>query len=162
MESINLTPIIEALILLVAAIVTSKVIPWINARTTNEQQTYLRATIKTLVFAAEQLYGSGTGKEKLDYVEKSLKERGFSVDRAAIEAAVRENFGGNANANNDLLIESEDIVDLNIDHWSIELLQDFCLDNGIDTEGCVTHDDYVKAVRGGMKDTEPPVLGGAE
>ena len=50
----------------------------------------MTATVRTLVYAAEQLYGAGKGAEKLDYVIKELEARGFTVDRAAIEAAVAE------------------------------------------------------------------------
>ena len=89
---IDLTPIINAAILLLASIVTYKVIPWIQAKTTNEQQTMLRATIKTLIFAAEQIYGAGHGEEKLQYVEQMLVEKGFTVDIDEIEAAVKEHL----------------------------------------------------------------------
>lgn len=88
--NIDLTPILQAVIGLLAALVTYKLVPWIKARTTTEQQAFLNATVKTLVFAAEQLYGAGKGEDKLDYVVSELHERGFTVDRAAIEAAVRE------------------------------------------------------------------------
>lgn len=87
---IDLTLIIEAIIALLAAIVTYKVIPWIKARTTNEQQAMLRATIKTAVFAAEQLYGAGNGIAKMDYAVEYLQKRGFTADRAEIEAIVGE------------------------------------------------------------------------
>ena len=39
--------------------------------------------------AAEQLYGSGKGQEKLNYVEAELERRGYQVDSAAIGASVR-------------------------------------------------------------------------
>lgn len=90
--NIDLTPIIQAIIALLAAVVTYKLIPWIKAKTTNEQQALLSATVKTLVFAAEQLYGAGNGDEKLDYVVKQLETKGFTADRAVIEAAVKENL----------------------------------------------------------------------
>lgn len=87
---IDLTPIFEAILALLAALVTYKLIPWIKARTTAEQQSLLAATVKTLVYAAEQLYGAGKGTEKLDYVISELEKRGFTADRAAVEAAVAE------------------------------------------------------------------------
>lgn len=91
---IDLTPIFEAILALLAALVTHKLIPWIKARTTAEQQSLLTATVKTLVYAAEQLYGAGKGAEKLDYVVAELEKRGFSVDRAAIEAEVKKLVSG--------------------------------------------------------------------
>lgn len=87
---IDLTPIINAIIALIAAIIAHKVIPWIKARTTNEQQAMLRATVKTLVFAAEQIYGAGKGAEKLSFVALRLREQGYTVDPVEIEAAVGE------------------------------------------------------------------------
>lgn len=87
---IDLTPIFEAILALLAALVTYKLIPWIKSKTTAEQQALLTATVKTLVYAAEQLYGAGKGAEKLDYVISELEKRGFTADRAAIEAAVAE------------------------------------------------------------------------
>ncbi len=90
---IDLTPIFEAILALLATLVTYKLIPWIKARTTAEQQSLLAATVKTLVYAAEQLYGAGKGAEKLDYVIAELEKRGFTADRAAIEAAVKEQLG---------------------------------------------------------------------
>lgn len=88
--NIDLTDIIQAVIALLAALVTYKLIPWIRNRTTAEQQALLSATTKTLVYAAEQLYGAGKGAEKLDYVIAGLEKRGFTADRDAIEAAVAE------------------------------------------------------------------------
>lgn len=90
--NIDLTPIIQAVIALLAALITAKVIPWIKARTTNEQQRYISATIKTLVFAAEQLYGAGNGDQKMAYVVGRLEEKGFTVDVDDIEAAIKENM----------------------------------------------------------------------
>ena len=90
--NIDLTPIIQAIIALIAAIITAKVIPWIKARTTNEQQAMLAATVKTLVFAAEQIYGAGNGEAKMDYVVEHLDDLGYTVDKNLIEATIRENL----------------------------------------------------------------------
>ena len=88
--NIDLTPIFQAIIALLAALVTYKLVPWIKARTTESQQALLSAAVKTLVYAAEQLYRAGKGAEKLDYVIVGLEKRGFTADRDAIEAAVAE------------------------------------------------------------------------
>ena len=89
-DIIDLTPIIEALIGLLAALITYKLIPLIQAKTTAEQQGMLKATVRTLVFAAEQINGAGAGKEKLKYVKPPLQKQGVDVDVNQIEAAVRE------------------------------------------------------------------------
>ena len=88
--NIDLTPIFQAVIALLAAIVTYKLIPCIKSRTTSEQQAMLTATVRTLVYAAEQLYGAGRGAEKLDYVIKQMEARGYTADRDEIEAAVSQ------------------------------------------------------------------------
>lgn len=88
--NIDLTPIFQAIIALLAALVTYKLVPWIKSKTTAEQQALLSATVRTLVYAAEQLYGAGKGAEKLDFVVGELEKRGFTADRAEIEAAVAE------------------------------------------------------------------------
>lgn len=90
MPTIDLTTIINAIIALLAALVTYRLIPWIKARTTAEQQAQLKAAIKIAVFAAEQIYGAGRGDEKMDYALRWLREQGFSVDSRQVEAAVAE------------------------------------------------------------------------
>lgn len=90
--NINLTPIFQAIIALIASLITYKLIPLIRSKTNANQRTLLNATIRTLVFAAEQLYGAGNGKDKLRYVSNELLKRGFIVDVAAIEGAVKELF----------------------------------------------------------------------
>lgn len=102
--NIDLTPIIQAVIALIAALITSKLIPWIKAKTTNEQQAMLRATVKTLVFAAEQIYGAGNGEAKLEYVAEMLREKGFEYDRIEVEAAVKEHL------NNFIVIPEEGVA----------------------------------------------------
>lgn len=87
---INITPIIEAFIGLLATLVTVKLIPWIQARTTAQQQEMLRAAVSVAVYAAEQIYGAGKGKEKLMYVKGKLAQKGYHVDIDEIEAAVRD------------------------------------------------------------------------
>lgn len=92
LDVINLTPIVEAIIVLLGALITRRLLPMIKAKTSAEYQKKMLAVIDILVFAAEQLYGAGHGEEKLQYVEEELRERGFEVDRAAIEAAVYESI----------------------------------------------------------------------
>jgi|LSQX01.1.fsa_nt_gb lipopolysaccharide export LptBFGC system permease protein LptF len=87
---IDLTPIFQALIALLASVITIKVIPWIKARTTSQQQEMLRAAVSVAVYAAEQLYGAGKGHEKLMYVKGQLARKGFHVDVDEIEAAVQD------------------------------------------------------------------------
>lgn len=88
LPGIDLTPLFQALIGFLAALVTYKLIPWIKARTTAQQQDLLRAAVSVAVYAAEQIYGAGNGKDKLLYVKGQLAKKGYHVDIDEIEAAV--------------------------------------------------------------------------
>ena len=88
--AIDLTPIFQSILGILAALITHKLIPWIQARTSAQQQEMLRAAVLVAVYAAEQLYGAGQGKEKLLYVKGQLAKKGYHADVDEIEAAVRE------------------------------------------------------------------------
>lgn len=89
--NIDLTTIINAIIGLMAALITYRLIPWIKAKTTNEQQAYIRALVKAGVYAAEQVYKTeGMGQKKMEYVKAFLKQHGFDVNITEVEAAVAE------------------------------------------------------------------------
>ena len=88
--NIDLSAIIQAVIGLLAALITYRVLPWIKSKTNIEQQTVMHIAVRTLVFAAEQIFGKGKGTEKLEYVKDRLIEKGFDIDVDAIEAAVLE------------------------------------------------------------------------
>ena len=90
MSTINLTPIIQALIALFAALITYRLIPYIKSKTTGEQQEQLRAAVRVAVYAAEQIFGAGHGAEKMDYALAWLREQGYEIDSREIEAAVGE------------------------------------------------------------------------
>ena len=90
MDTINLTPIIQAIIALLAALITYRLIPWIREKTTSEQQARLRAAVKVAVFAAEQIFGAEHGAEKMDYALCWLREQGYEIDSREIEAQVYE------------------------------------------------------------------------
>ncbi|MBE5807098.1 MAG: holin [Clostridiales bacterium] len=90
MTNIDLTPILQAVIGLIAALIAYRLIPWIKARTTTEQQAQYMAAVRVAVFAAEQIFGAGKGAEKMDYAINYLREKGFDVDSREIEATVGE------------------------------------------------------------------------
>lgn len=90
---IDLTPILKAVLAVLAALITAFVIPWIKAKATVQQRELLERGVKTAVFAAEQVYGSGWGRDKMRYAEEYLRKRGYTVDIDLIEATVREYFG---------------------------------------------------------------------
>ncbi len=96
MKNIDLTPIIEALITLISALITIFIIPkltqCLRERLSAEQMSALREWVKIAVAAAEQLYGSKTGQQKKEYVVSFLLSKGivFDVDEvtALIESEV--------------------------------------------------------------------------
>lgn len=93
--NVDITIIINAVIALIAAVVSTFLIPWIRSKTTSQQREDLIAWVKIAVAAAEQIYkGSGRGEDKKKYVLDFLAQSGFTVDtdsvNAAVEAAVKQ------------------------------------------------------------------------
>ncbi len=91
--TIDLTSIANAVIALIAAIITAFVIPWIRSKTTAAQFEKIKMWVTVAAEAAEQLYtGSGRGAEKKAYVVEFLNSKGFKIDAETldklIEAAV--------------------------------------------------------------------------
>jgi hypothetical protein len=85
----DITTIIEAILALVAVLITGIVIPYIRKRTTTEQQKEILAWVKIAVTAAEQIYvGSGRGPEKKMYVIDWLADRNITVDTNKIDAII--------------------------------------------------------------------------
>ena len=91
---IDLTPIFQAVVALVAVLITTRLIPWIQSKTTKNQQEALITAARIAVLAAEQVFGSGAGQKKLQYALDALRKAGFNVDSslaaAAIEKAVHD------------------------------------------------------------------------
>lgn len=92
---IDITQVINALIALFAAIITSVIIPYIKKKTSAERLKEIKAWTKIAVQAAEILFqGHEMGAEKKKYVIGFLEENGFCLDMiqadALIESAVLE------------------------------------------------------------------------
>lgn len=91
---INLTPIINALIVLLFAIVMSVVMPLLKKHLTAKQLDEMLDWVEIAVAAAQQLYHHLDGSERKKYVKKFLADKGYDVHTdevdAAIEAAVLE------------------------------------------------------------------------
>ena len=85
----DITPIVEAILALVAVVITGIVIPYVKKRTTTEQQKEIVAWVKIAVAAAEQIYiGTGRGPEKKMYVVEWLADRNISIDTNEIDALI--------------------------------------------------------------------------
>jgi hypothetical protein len=85
---IDLTPLLQAALSLAVSLITAFLIPWIRAKYSFEQRQRIAAVYQTVVYAAEQMFGAGTGERKLQWAVEQLKAKGFTVDRVALEAEV--------------------------------------------------------------------------
>ena len=90
MESVDLTPIFNAIITLLALLVTVFLIPWIRSRTNHQQRIELEAWTLLAMQAAERLFvGRGRGEEKKAYVVKFLSERGFAINSKVVLNSIK-------------------------------------------------------------------------
>ena len=86
---IDLTPIVQAAVVLISGIITAYVVPWLKSRYTGEQLSNASYWVRVLVAAAEQLYvGQGRGEDKLAYVQGELAKRGIKLDTDAIKGVI--------------------------------------------------------------------------
>lgn len=84
----NITPIINAVIALIAALISAFVIPWIKKKAAACDLEQMQAWTKIAVAAAEQLYTTLQGDVKKQYVMKYLAEKGYNVNDEDIENAI--------------------------------------------------------------------------
>lgn len=93
----DITPYLIGLLSLVALFISTWLVPMIKSKTTESQQEIISACAHIVVYAAEQLFGTKKGQEKLAYATERLQERlkkyGIKIDNSAlrpyIEAAVK-------------------------------------------------------------------------
>lgn len=99
----ELLPLLTELLVLLAGVILTAAInhlrKYLNAKASNELNSYLNEAVTTAVWAVEQKHPAvfGTKDEHAaELVRKALKERGLQVNddliRAAIEATVGQNF----------------------------------------------------------------------
>ena len=84
----DLTPVINAVIALAAALITAFVIPWIKRNTSAKDREEFLKWVEIAVAAAEQLFYSTQGKEKKKYVVQFLEGKGFTFSETEIDAAI--------------------------------------------------------------------------
>lgn len=90
---IDITPILEAVIGVIAAVITVFIIPWIKNKVSAAKWENLNAYAETFVKCAEMTFkGTGLGKDKKKWVIEKLteiaEEHGLKFSADAIEAAV--------------------------------------------------------------------------
>ena len=86
---IDITPIVNAVIALIAAIITVFLIPWIKSKVEAEKLSKIMRWVRIAVDAAEQIYKeSGMGEKKKQYVLDFLEGKGFTIDPNSIDAMI--------------------------------------------------------------------------
>ena len=86
--NLDLTEIIEVVIMIISAVVSTFLIPYLRQRLGDEKREKLLFWVKTAVRAAEQIYGSKTGQQKKEYVVSFLLSKGIVVDIDEVTALI--------------------------------------------------------------------------
>lgn len=84
----DLTPIINAVIALAAALITAFVIPWLKQKTNEQDREDLLRWVEIAVAAAQQMHYQLSGEARKSYVLEFLESKGFSVNNAEIDNAI--------------------------------------------------------------------------
>ncbi len=84
----DLTPVIEVALTLALAILLRYFIPAMRERLSADKQAELYKWVQIAVYAAEKLYGSGTGSTKYKYAKELLESRGFTFDEETLKALI--------------------------------------------------------------------------
>lgn len=88
----DLTPVVNAFVALIAALISAFVIPWIKRKTTEHDREEMMKWVEIAVSAAQQLYHQLNGSERKEYVQQFLLSKGYDISSKevdnAIEAAV--------------------------------------------------------------------------
>lgn len=85
---IDLTPIFNLLIAVLAAVAARYLIPWLSANTTARQRENMLAWAKVAVAAAQQLYHQFDGEQRLQYALSLMEEQGFDIETSIVRDAI--------------------------------------------------------------------------
>lgn len=111
--AIDLTPLFEAMIALLFAVFTAKVLPLIQARLDDDEEARLKTAVHIAVYAAEKLYGAGRGEEKLAYAEMYIKEHcGLEIDTGRLIGMINAEIKELELAEPAVLEAADDVSDL--------------------------------------------------
>lgn len=98
MKSIDITPILQLIILIISTLISRYFIPYLKSKMEESRMEHLLEWTEILVHSVEQTFiGSGLGKDKLKRVSENLKafceKNGYTFSddeiHAAIECAVK-------------------------------------------------------------------------
>ena len=86
---IDLTPIANAIIALIAALVSAFLIPYLKSKISAERLAELQKWAIIAVEAAEMIYkGAGRGAEKKEHVWNFLASKGYSLDTDSLDKVI--------------------------------------------------------------------------
>lgn len=86
---IDITSIINAVIALLAAVVSTFLVPWIKGKVEAQKLEKVADWVTIAVSAAEQIYNeSGMGEKKKRYVLDFLEDKGLTVDINSVDAMI--------------------------------------------------------------------------
>jgi len=88
METIDLTPIVQAVIALAATLITTFLIPYVKSKVGEQNMTEFLRWVDIAVAAAEQIYDSSQGNLKKKYVLSYLRANGYEVDEDTVDLAI--------------------------------------------------------------------------
>lgn len=83
-----MTQVIQAVIALIAALITAFVIPWLKKKYDADKLDELLIWVDIAVAAAQQLYHELDGAARKEYVLNFLKDKGYDVNSAEIDSAI--------------------------------------------------------------------------
>lgn len=85
----DITPILNSAITLLAGIISIIIIPWIKSKVDAETLNKVKYWVDIAVKAAEQLYKeSGLGEKKKEYVKSFLESKGLKVDMETLDSII--------------------------------------------------------------------------
>lgn len=91
---IDLTPLLQAVLGLISALITAYLIPWIKSHTDANKRNFVLQLVETAVLWVEQVYWEETGEEKFrlakERAEKELAEHNLKVDADTLTAMIEE------------------------------------------------------------------------
>ena len=86
---IDITSIVNAVIALLAAVVSTFLVPWIKGKVEAQKLEKVADWVTIAVSAAEQIYKeSGMGEKKKQYVIDFLEDKGLTVDINSVDAMI--------------------------------------------------------------------------
>lgn len=86
---IDLTPVVNAIIALIAAAISVFLIPWIKEKIEAEKLEQVMGWVTIAVEAAEQIYReSGMGEKKKAYVLDFLAKKDCTLDTDSVDAMI--------------------------------------------------------------------------